>query len=154
MAAFAVAFIGSLPAQGSGPAYQRMSLRCTRLEGPLRSNPPTFYMHVGGHGDPVKMAETIRAALGVSKTPFEAGQAAPAPAANLDLPTAQLDEIMGAKGQVNGGVYQFGIPRKEPITDGGMAVPGARDRRTPSISSRRAAERLRSPAISWSPVRR
>ncbi|MBO0755510.1 MAG: DUF1259 domain-containing protein, partial [Bradyrhizobiaceae bacterium] len=29
----------------------------------LRSEPLTFYMHVGGHGDPVKMAETIRDAL-------------------------------------------------------------------------------------------
>src|SRR5579864_6133994 len=25
----------------------------------LRAEPLTFYMHVGGHGDPVKMAETI-----------------------------------------------------------------------------------------------
>jgi hypothetical protein len=91
----------------------------------LRANPPTFYMHVGGHGDPVKMAEMLRSALSTSKTPFEAGQAAPPPAANVDLPTAQLDQIMGAKGQVNGGVYQFGIARKDPITDGGMPVPGA-----------------------------
>src|SRR5258707_224160 len=29
----------------------------------LRAEPLTFYMHVGGHGDPVKMAETIRDAL-------------------------------------------------------------------------------------------
>src|SRR5438105_7763934 len=34
----------------------------------LRADPPAYYMHVGGHGDPVKMAETIRAALGASKT--------------------------------------------------------------------------------------
>ncbi len=91
----------------------------------LRADPPTFYMHVGGHGDPVKMAQTIRAALALSKTPLEAGQAAPPPAASVDLPTAQLDEILGAKGQSNGGVYQFGIPRKEPITESGMPVPGA-----------------------------
>src|SRR6266498_4111629 len=52
----------------------------------LRANPATFYMHVGGHGDPVKMAETLRSALAASKTPFEAGQAAPPPAANVDLP--------------------------------------------------------------------
>src|SRR6266516_3677674 len=29
----------------------------------LRANPETFYMHIGGHGDPVKMAEVIRSAL-------------------------------------------------------------------------------------------
>jgi hypothetical protein len=91
----------------------------------LRADPPTYFMHVGGHGDPLRMAETIRSALGASKTPFEAGQAAPPPAGSLDLPTVQIDEIMRAKGQANGGVYQFGIPRTEPITEGGMAVPGA-----------------------------
>jgi Domain of Unknown Function (DUF1259) len=91
----------------------------------LRPDPPTYYMHVGGHGDPVKMAQTIRSALSASKTPFEAGQTAPPPTASLDLPTAQLDEIMGVKGQANGGVYQFGVPRKDAITEGGMAVPGA-----------------------------
>src|SRR6516164_6264918 len=36
----------------------------------LRAEPLTFYMHVGGHGDPVKMAEAIRNALAVSKTPL------------------------------------------------------------------------------------
>ena len=29
----------------------------------LRGSPATFYMHVGGHGDPVKMATAIRTAL-------------------------------------------------------------------------------------------
>src|SRR5882724_7488859 len=46
----------------------------------LRAEPLTFYMHVGGHGDPVKMAETIRNALAASKTPL-APPAAPAAAA-------------------------------------------------------------------------
>src|SRR3954451_5780658 len=36
----------------------------------LRANPATFYMHILGHGDAVKMAETIRAALAESKTPL------------------------------------------------------------------------------------
>ena len=29
---------------------------------------------------------------------------------------------MGAKGTANGGVYQFGIPRREPAREGGMQV--------------------------------
>ncbi len=91
----------------------------------LRADPPTYYMHVGGHGDPVKMAGAIRAALALSKTPFEAAAASPPAAPSVDLPTAQLDLIMGVKGQANGGVYQFGVPRKDPITEGGMAVAGA-----------------------------
>jgi hypothetical protein len=84
----------------------------------LRANPATFYMHVGGHGDPVKTAETIRAALALSKTPAESGQAAPAPA-------AALDEILGVKGKATGGVYQFSVPRRDPITESGMNVPAA-----------------------------
>src|SRR5882757_9954228 len=36
----------------------------------LRGSPATFYMHVGGHGDPVKLATAIREALYESKTPL------------------------------------------------------------------------------------
>src|SRR5215208_284433 len=36
----------------------------------LRGNPATFYMHVGGHGDPVKLATAILQALQSSKTPL------------------------------------------------------------------------------------
>src|SRR5262249_56581376 len=70
----------------------------------LRGNPATFYMHVGGHGDPVKMATVIREALSASKTPLAPPAAAAAPPA-IDLDTAQLDQIIGAKGNNNGGVY-------------------------------------------------
>jgi biotin operon repressor len=87
----------------------------------LRGSPATFYMHIGGHGDPVKMATAIRTALAQSKTPL----AAPAPAASppaIDLDTAQLDAIIGAKGQANGGVYQFGVPRRDPVSEDGMQI--------------------------------
>jgi hypothetical protein len=87
----------------------------------LRAEPLTFYMHVGGHGDPAKMAQTIRDALAVSKTPLTL-LPTPAAAIPLDLDTAQLDQIIGAKGAANGGVYQFNVPRRDPITEGGMMV--------------------------------
>src|SRR5215510_25645 len=91
----------------------------------LRANPETFYMHIGGHGDPVKMAEVIRSALTLSKTPLNPPAAAPAPPPAIDLDTAKLDQIIGAKGQANGGVYQFSVPRRDPITESGMMVPTA-----------------------------
>jgi hypothetical protein len=90
----------------------------------LRASPATFYMHVGGRGDPVKLATAIRTALAESKTPLTPPTAAAPPAA-IDLDTAQLDQIIGAKGQANGGVYQFGVPRREPVTMDGMAVAPA-----------------------------
>jgi biotin operon repressor len=87
----------------------------------LRANPAPFYMHVGGHGDAVKMATAIRTALAESKTPLEAPPAAAfAPAVDLD--GKQLDEIVGAKGRQNGGVYQFSVPRRDAISEDGMAI--------------------------------
>jgi hypothetical protein len=90
----------------------------------LRASPATFYMHVGGHGDPVKMATTIRSALSASNTPFDppATTAGPAPAIELDA--AALDQIIGVKGTAVSGVYQFGVPRRDPIMESGMQVTG------------------------------
>jgi hypothetical protein len=87
----------------------------------LRADPAPFYVHVGGHGDAVKMATAIRTALAESKTPLEAPPAAAAAPA-IDLDVKQLDEIVGAKGRQNGGVYQFSVPRREAISEDGMAV--------------------------------
>jgi Domain of Unknown Function (DUF1259) len=88
----------------------------------LRTSVPVFYMHVGGHGDAVKLAESIRSALALSKTPLtQSPPASPPPAVDLD--TAALEKTLGAQGTANGGVLQFGIPRAEAITEGGMPVP-------------------------------
>ena len=81
----------------------------------LRANPATFYLHIGGMGDPVKMATAIRTALAQSKTPLVAPAAITPPPIELD--TAQLDQIIGVKGQANGGVYQFGVQRRDPATE-------------------------------------
>jgi Domain of Unknown Function (DUF1259) len=87
----------------------------------LRASPATFYMHIAGHGDPVELATAIRDALAESKTPLTvAASTAPPPA--IDLDTAQLDQIIGVKGQANGGVYQFNVPRRDPITEEGMPL--------------------------------
>jgi len=89
----------------------------------LRNQPFTMYMHVQGNGDPVKLAAVLHAALAESKTPLSAAPAAPTPPPPIDLDTVALDQTLGAKGANNGGVYQFSIPRAEPITDGNMNVP-------------------------------
>ena len=90
----------------------------------LRANPATFYLHVGGMGDPVKMATAIHTALAQTKTPLAAPAASTPPAIELD--TSQLDQIIGVKGQANGGVYQFGVPRRDPVTEEGtpLTPPG------------------------------
>jgi hypothetical protein len=90
----------------------------------LRVQPNVMYMHVGGTGDPAKLAQAIRAGLELSKTPLTAPAAASAPPA-IEFDTAAVDSAMGAKGNNNGGVYQFSIPRAETITDQGMTMPPA-----------------------------
>lgn len=90
----------------------------------LRSAPATMYMHVEGRGDPVKLAQALHTALLLSKTPF-AAPAAPAASAAIGIDTAVVDQTIGAKGKINGGVLQYSFPRKEPIHDGAMTLPPA-----------------------------
>ena len=90
----------------------------------LRNQHFTMYMHVQGHGDPVKLAAALHTALAESKTPLGPAPVSPTAAPPpIDLDTAALDQTLGAKGTNSGGVYQFSIPRAEPVKDGGMDVP-------------------------------
>jgi hypothetical protein len=63
-------------------------------------------------------------ALQSSKTPL-APSTPPAQQAAVDLDTAQLDQIIGAKGNANGGVYQFGVPRRDPVKEAEMELAPA-----------------------------
>src|SRR5258707_15058842 len=72
----------------------------------LRTTPAVFYMHVGGQGDPVKLAQTLHAGLALSQTPF----AAPTPATTsptIDLDTSEINTALDAKGTINGGGDYF-----------------------------------------------
>ena len=88
----------------------------------LRSTPATMYMHFSGHGDPVKLAATLREALSQSKTPLAPPAAAGSPPA-LDINTQAIETTLRAKGTNNGGVFAFNIPRAEKISDAGMEIP-------------------------------
>src|SRR5215211_6237158 len=103
----------------------------------LRSEPATMYMHVHGHGEASKLATTLREALNATKTPFGAETAGISPQAAAqatttastgsapDLDTAAIDQALGRKGKMNGGVYQVSVPRAETVKDSGMEVPEA-----------------------------
>jgi hypothetical protein len=103
----------------------------------LRGSPNTMYMHVHGHGAPTKLATTLKAALGASQTPFGAETAGIAPEAatqaattgstepTIELDTAALDQALGRKGKMNGGVYQVSVPRAETPKESGTEVPPA-----------------------------
>lgn len=91
----------------------------------LRATPATYYMHIGGHGDPAKLAGIVRDALAQTKTPFEASAAPAGEPPKLSIDAAAIDDALGFQGKNNGGIYQFSIPRAEHIKAGGMAVAPA-----------------------------
>ena len=88
----------------------------------LHETPRVVYMHVHGHGDPVKIAEGVRAAVALTSTPAQA-PAAPAATVDLGIDTAQIASTLGHSGRVNGGVYQVSVPRTETIRDRGVEIP-------------------------------
>ena len=87
----------------------------------LRESPRIIYMHVHAHGDAVKIAQGLRAALSLTATPA-AAPAAPA-TGDIGLDTAGIAKALGVTGRINGGVYQVSVPRSETIRDGGVEIP-------------------------------
>lgn len=98
----------------------------------LNETPRVMYMHIGGIGDPVKLAQTVNAALGLTKTPLPESSPSSQAQENLGIDTAQIEQILGHKGKVKGGVLQVGVPRsKQPSESmgdeltGGMPIPNS-----------------------------
>jgi hypothetical protein len=105
-------------------ALQDNGLQITALHNHvLHETPRVMYMHIAGHGDAVKLADAVKKVIALTKTPAPAQTPGAAPA--LEMDTAAIDQILGHKGKVSGGVYQVGVPRAEKTTDAGMAVPGS-----------------------------
>lgn len=78
-----------------GPVMQKMAqegIAITALHNHLlRASPPTFYMHVLGQGDPVKLAQALHDGLALSATPFPVAPASSAVSAAPDLDVAAID---------------------------------------------------------------
>jgi Domain of Unknown Function (DUF1259) len=85
--------------------------------------PDILFMHVGGEGDPVELAQALHAGLALSKTPI--GKVSAKAAEHLPLDTAELDQIIGHQGKASGGVYHFTVARADDVTEAGMAIPAA-----------------------------
>ena len=88
----------------------------------LHESPRVMYMHISAHGDAARIAQTIRSALSLSRTPL-AAPAAPTAAAPIDLDTIAVAGALGFAGKVNGGVYQVSVPRGDTIREGGNEIP-------------------------------
>jgi hypothetical protein len=88
----------------------------------LDESPRVMYMHVSAHGDPVKIAQTIRTALNATKTPLGVPGPPAAPSAE-GLDTAGIAAALGVAGKLNGIVYSVSVPRRERIMMNGQEVP-------------------------------
>src|SRR6266498_1842528 len=91
----------------------------------IGESPHVMYIHFMGHGDPAKLARTLHDALALTKTPMEPPPAPPATPPAIDLLTADLDRIIGHRGKVAGGTYQFALARGEKIVEHGTEIPPA-----------------------------
>ena len=104
---------------------QQGGIEQTALHNHLQNESPrVMYLHIASGGAPAKLAAALRGALAVTKTPLGAPTAA-APAASFGIDTAQVGQILGYRGKVNGGVYQVGVPRAEKVTVDGIDVPAS-----------------------------
>ncbi len=90
----------------------------------LGETPRVMYMHVAATGDAVKIAQALHDALALTKTPASKPAAAAAPQ-KLGIDQAAIEQALGRKGKVNGGLLQFAIARAETIKDNGMEVPAS-----------------------------
>ena len=105
-------------------ALQRGGVEVTALHNHLLGESPRImYVHMGGHGDPVKLAQTIKQAVGLTKTPLPQGGGTKETAADLGFDVAAVEKIMGRAGTVSGGVLHFSAPRAEKLTEDGMDTP-------------------------------
>jgi hypothetical protein len=73
--------------------------------------PPIMFLHIGGMGDPVKMAKGIRNALDKTATPHPSpgSPSASEPAMNLD--TKKIEQIIGHSGRAGGGSFKITVGR-------------------------------------------
>jgi biopolymer transport protein ExbD len=88
----------------------------------LGESPRILYIHMGGHGVPMKMAQTIKQAVALTKTPLPQGGGAKE-TEDLGFDVAAVEKILDHPGKVSGGVLHFNVPRAEKLTEEGIDTP-------------------------------
>jgi biotin operon repressor len=88
-------------------------------------SPQVIYVHFGGHGEALKVAQALRAALETTKTPLAAPGPAPTPSAAETAAFEKVQTALGRKGTLAGHVLQVSAPRAAKIEEDGMEVPAS-----------------------------
>jgi hypothetical protein len=86
----------------------------------INEQPAIKYIHYHGSGDPVKLAQEIKAVLEVTGTPL-APPNAQTQVQNIDW--SKVTAILGTTGKQNGMLLQYTFPRNEKLTESGMEMP-------------------------------
>jgi hypothetical protein len=103
----------------------------------IGESPRILYIHLGGHGDPVKMARTIKQAVALTKSPIPEGGGAKE-SEDIGFDVAAVEKILGHPGNVSGGVLHVNVARAEKLTEEGMDTPPSRGWASRSTSSQPA----------------
>jgi biotin operon repressor len=93
-------------------ALQEAGIQVTALHNHFfYEQPRVMFIHIGGMGDPARLAQSIRNALDKTATPrpTSGSPAASEPALNLD--TKRIEEIIGHSGKASGGSFKITVGR-------------------------------------------
>jgi hypothetical protein len=88
----------------------------------LGESPQILYLHLGGHGDAVKMAQAVMKAVGLTRTPMPPAAGAKGET-DFGFDQAAVEKAVGIKGTVGGGCLHFNAPRAENVSEEGMPAP-------------------------------
>jgi hypothetical protein len=116
-----------------GPVFQK--LRAEGIEVAALHNhlvgesPRVMFLHIAGKGDQITLAASIKNVLALTKTPLgdSAGKASGGAASmgteDAGFNAEQIQQVLGQKGTVKGGVLQVSVSRPERITMEGVTLP-------------------------------
>jgi hypothetical protein len=107
-----------------GPVITKLiaeNLQITALHNHIVNEVPAVkYIHFSGNGDAVVLAGKIKSVFSITGTPLTA-PLANTQSANPDW--SKVEAILGTSGKRNGNLLQYGFPRNEKLTEGGMDMP-------------------------------
>ena len=86
----------------------------------INETPAVKYIHYHGEGDPVKLAQGIKAVLEVTAAPLTPA-VAQTQTQNIDW--SKVIAILGTTGKQNGMLLQYTFPRNEKTMESGMEMP-------------------------------
>jgi hypothetical protein len=91
----------------------------------LRTSPHIMWIHIYGYGDPVDMAKNIRYITDYVNSNSSASESEKFQEKGIN--TTELDLIIGDKGSVEGGDYNYDIPRADKVQMNGYTLSPVMD---------------------------